>query len=212
MGIITGTVSTRRDRVMIYGQEAQKFAEKIRFISKMKNDRLDKPKSETAYNVPLSKQDMKIISRLKYKEATINVAIRNAKWRGYMTRRSAHEIEKNSDSAVRDLIKEKLAFHHSKVATIEKTDGISICVEVPSSHQFLQNGFSGWNCQGSEAPACLIVCHPSHYHMLSRRLIYTAITRGKELVCLVGTTRGIGRACSNVDDGQRYTTLRELLS
>ena len=40
--------------------------------------------------------------------------------------------------------------------------------------------------QGSEYRAVVIPISANHSHMLTRKLIYTAITRGKEIVCLVG--------------------------
>ena len=40
--------------------------------------------------------------------------------------------------------------------------------------------------QGSEYSAVIIPINSEHIHMLSRNLLYTAITRGKKLVVLVG--------------------------
>ena len=62
--------------------------------------------------------------------------------------------------------------------------------------------------QGSECPSVVIPLHTQHYLMLQRNLLYTAITRGKKLVILVGTKRALGMAVRRVDTGQRYTALR----
>src|SRR5690606_12885948 len=43
--------------------------------------------------------------------------------------------------------------------------------------------------QGSEWPAVLIPISTSHAKTLTRRLLYTAVTRGKQLVVLVGTSK-----------------------
>ncbi|MCP4678848.1 MAG: ATP-dependent RecD-like DNA helicase [Deltaproteobacteria bacterium] len=51
--------------------------------------------------------------------------------------------------------------------------------------------------QGSEYSAVVIPVHTQHYVMLQRNLIYTAITRGKKLVVLVGTRRALGIAVRN---------------
>lgn len=51
--------------------------------------------------------------------------------------------------------------------------------------------------QGSEFPAVVIVLHASHHVLLSRALLYTAVTRAKRLVVLVGDERAIARAASN---------------
>lgn len=51
--------------------------------------------------------------------------------------------------------------------------------------------------QGSEFPAIVVVLHGAHWVMLSRALLYTAVTRAKKLVVIVGDERAIARAASN---------------
>ena len=65
--------------------------------------------------------------------------------------------------------------------------------------------------QGSEFPCVVIPIHTQHYLMLQRNLLYTAITRGKKLVVLVGTKKALGLAVRRGDTGQRHTTLRKRL-
>ena len=65
--------------------------------------------------------------------------------------------------------------------------------------------------QGSEFPCVVIPLHTQHYLMLQRNLLYTAITRGKKLVVLVGTKKALGMAVRRADTGQRHTTLRKRL-
>src|SRR4029434_7852853 len=48
--------------------------------------------------------------------------------------------------------------------------------------------------QGSEFPAVVIPLHTQHYVMLQRNLLYTALTRGKKLVVLVGSGKALGLA------------------
>jgi exodeoxyribonuclease V alpha subunit len=48
--------------------------------------------------------------------------------------------------------------------------------------------------QGSEFPAVVLVLHNAHYVLLSRALLYTAVTRAKRLVVVVGDERAIQRA------------------
>jgi exodeoxyribonuclease V alpha subunit len=48
--------------------------------------------------------------------------------------------------------------------------------------------------QGSELPAIVIVLTNSHYVMLTRPLLYTAITRGRRVVVIVGDPRAVARA------------------
>lgn len=65
--------------------------------------------------------------------------------------------------------------------------------------------------QGSEYPAVVIPLHTSHYLMLHRSILYTAVTRGKELVVLVGSKRALSIALRNVRVEKRFTGLRDKL-
>jgi exodeoxyribonuclease V alpha subunit len=63
--------------------------------------------------------------------------------------------------------------------------------------------------QGSEYPAVVIPLATQHFMMLQRSLLYTAVTRGKKLVVLVGSRRAIQLAVRNADAKKRYTWLAE---
>lgn len=65
--------------------------------------------------------------------------------------------------------------------------------------------------QGSECPCVVIPIHTAHFMMLHRNLLYTAITRGKKLVVLVGTKKALAIAVKNDDVQKRYTSLRQTL-
>ena len=61
--------------------------------------------------------------------------------------------------------------------------------------------------QGSEFPAVVIPVLTTHYMMLQRNLLYTAVTRAKRLVVLVGQPKAIGIAIGNDKVAQRYSGL-----
>ncbi|MDR1471049.1 MAG: ATP-dependent RecD-like DNA helicase [Synergistaceae bacterium] len=61
--------------------------------------------------------------------------------------------------------------------------------------------------QGSEYPAVIIPIHTQHYVMLQRNLLYTGMTRGRELVVIVGTTRAMEIAVKNDRTKHRCTHL-----
>jgi exodeoxyribonuclease V alpha subunit len=61
--------------------------------------------------------------------------------------------------------------------------------------------------QGSEFPAIVMPVLTQHYMMLQRNLLYTAITRARQLVVLVGTPRAIAIAVHNDRVAQRYSAL-----
>jgi len=65
--------------------------------------------------------------------------------------------------------------------------------------------------QGSEYPCVIVPVHTQHYIMLQRNLLYTAITRGKRLVILVGTKKAVSIAVRRADAHRRVTTLRARL-
>ncbi|MCU0980688.1 MAG: ATP-dependent RecD-like DNA helicase [Pirellulaceae bacterium] len=61
--------------------------------------------------------------------------------------------------------------------------------------------------QGSEYPCVVIPLHTQHFMMLQRNLLYTAVTRGKRLVVLVGTKKALSLAVRRQDTRQRCTAL-----
>jgi exodeoxyribonuclease V alpha subunit len=66
--------------------------------------------------------------------------------------------------------------------------------------------------QGSEYPAVIIPILTQHYVLLQRNLIYTAVTRGKNLVVLVGTRKAMAISVKNDKTQKRYTYLRYRLN
>ncbi len=65
--------------------------------------------------------------------------------------------------------------------------------------------------QGSEYPAVIIPLHTQHFLMLQRNLLYTALTRGRKLVVLVGSRKALALAVERHATARRYTALRERL-
>ena len=66
--------------------------------------------------------------------------------------------------------------------------------------------------QGSEYPAVVIPLLTQHYIMLQRNLVYTGVTRGRELVVLVGSRRALAIAIANNKTQKRYTWLAHRLA
>lgn len=65
--------------------------------------------------------------------------------------------------------------------------------------------------QGNEYPAVVLPLLTQHYMLLQRNLLYTAITRGKKLVVVVGSRKALHMAIRNTQTRQRFTRLRERL-
>jgi exodeoxyribonuclease V alpha subunit len=65
--------------------------------------------------------------------------------------------------------------------------------------------------QGSEYRCVVIPLHTQHFVMLKRNLLYTAITRGRHLVVIVGTRRALTTAVRNSETVTRFTGLTRRL-
>ena len=65
--------------------------------------------------------------------------------------------------------------------------------------------------QGSEYPAIILPLYSTHYIMLQRNLLYTALTRAKALVVIIGMPKALAIAVKNNQVVERYTGLREAL-
>ena len=75
----------------------------------------------------------------------------------------------------------------------------------------LAYGITVHKSQGSEYPAVVVPLMTQHYMMLQRNLLYTAITRAKELVLVVGTKKALNIAIRNNKVTERNTYLAERL-
>ena len=66
--------------------------------------------------------------------------------------------------------------------------------------------------QGSEYPAVVIPLSMQHFSMLERNLVYTAVTRAKKLVMIIGDPKALSTAVGNKRSSQRMTGLAAMIS
>jgi exodeoxyribonuclease V alpha subunit len=66
--------------------------------------------------------------------------------------------------------------------------------------------------QGSEYPAVVVPITTQHYVMLQRNLLYTAVTRARRMVVIIGTKRALGIAVRNAEISQRRTWVAQRLN
>ncbi len=66
--------------------------------------------------------------------------------------------------------------------------------------------------QGHEHPAVVILLTTQHYRMLQRNLLYTALTRGRKLVCLIGSRKAVAIGIRNNHTVERRTGLAKRLA
>lgn len=91
-------------------------------------------------------------------------------------------------------------------------DGRMIKYEYPELEELsLAYAISVHKSQGSEYPVVIIPLMGEHYRMLQRNLLYTAITRGKEMVILLSTEKTVETAINNNRSVNRFTCLKQKL-
>jgi exodeoxyribonuclease V alpha subunit len=66
--------------------------------------------------------------------------------------------------------------------------------------------------QGSEYPAVVFPLLTQHFMMLQRNLLYTAVTRARKLVVIVGSKKALAIAVRNNRTQSRFSLLKERLS
>jgi exodeoxyribonuclease V alpha subunit len=101
-------------------------------------------------------------------------------------------------------------------------DGEEIVVDVDEGGQLtmpyddagdlrLAYAISVHKAQGCEVPVVVTVCHRSHLRMLSRPLVYTAITRARRACVVIGEQAALVTAVARDDSGARFSGLAERL-
>ena len=75
----------------------------------------------------------------------------------------------------------------------------------------LAHAISIHKAQGSQAPGIVVVLHRGHSHMLTRNLLYTAVTRAERACVVVGEPAALHAALGRRDSHARHTRLRELV-
>ena len=92
-------------------------------------------------------------------------------------------------------------------------DGVRIEYEFSELDELLHAfAMSVHKSQGSEYRAVVIPLLTQHYMLLQRNLLYTAVTRAKQMVVLVGTQKAISIAVKNDKVAQRNSRLAERLA
>lgn len=95
-----------------------------------------------------------------------------------------------------------------EAVVLETDDGGSLVVPYDETANLrLAYAISVHKAQGCEVPVVVCVCHRSHFRLLSRPLLYTAITRAKRTCVLVGERAALAIAVRRDDSGARHSSL-----
>ena len=90
--------------------------------------------------------------------------------------------------------------------------GRAVCYDTGELDQItIAYAISVHKSQGSEYPAVVVPLVTQHYVLLQRNLLYTAMTRGKKLVILIGTPKALHIALNNDRPQMRLTSLARRL-
>lgn len=91
-------------------------------------------------------------------------------------------------------------------------EGRTVVYEAEEMHELsLAYAISVHKSQGSEYPVVIVPLLTQHYIMLQRNLLYTAMTRGKNLVILIGTRKALSTAVNNDKPRERLSGLARKL-
>jgi exodeoxyribonuclease V alpha subunit len=91
-------------------------------------------------------------------------------------------------------------------------DGRRLALAVPELDTMrLAHAVSVHKAQGSQAPATVVVLHRGHHVMLTRNLLYTAVTRAERVCVVVAERAALEAALRRRDAHARHTRLAELL-
>jgi len=102
--------------------------------------------------------------------------------------------------------------HEREVIIVETDDGGSLKIPYAKTANLrLAYAISVHKAQGCEVPVVVGVCHRSHARMLTRPLLYTAITRARCSCVLVGDAAALAMAVRRDDGGGRHSGLAERL-
>ncbi|RJP76132.1 MAG: ATP-dependent RecD-like DNA helicase [Desulfobacteraceae bacterium] len=101
--------------------------------------------------------------------------------------------------------------HQTRLVTVDY-EGRKVEYEPEEMHELsLAYAISVHKSQGSEYPVVIVPLLTQHYVMLQRNLLYTAMTRGKKLVILIGTRKALSVAVNNDKPRERLSGLARKL-
>lgn len=149
----------------------------------------------------------------------LNIALQNALnpngaaiFRGGVTFRAGDRVMQLRNNYDKDVFNGDVGFIKS-VDTTERSmtvlfDGRPVKYESGELDELvLAYAMTIHKSQGSEYPAVIVLMHSQHYVMLQRNLLYTAITRGRKLVLLIGVPYAIDQAIKTNTVRERRTSL-----
>lgn len=101
-------------------------------------------------------------------------------------------------------------YPHEKRMIVELWDGRRVIYSASELGQLgLAYAMTVHRSQGTEIPCVVLALHESHYALLQRQLVYTAVTRAKKLLIVVGSKKALAIAAKRATTSERCTMLAE---
>lgn len=136
--------------------------------------------------------------------------------------RPPHTIFRRGDRVLHTKNNYQLGVFNGECGNVEEVQEEKITVKfgervVTYDHAFLDELTHGYaitvhRAQGSEYPFVIIPIHESQGAMLTRALLYTALTRGRQMVVLIGSRCAFAKAVANDGSSRRSTALARLFA
>lgn len=102
-------------------------------------------------------------------------------------------------------------FYFNKIKSISKNKAQLYDLEVPEVHNFISNGIISHNCQGSEYPVVFVLLDDQNPMLLIRKILYTAVSRGKQKVYILSKKGSVDSCINNDYYKERITKLKYFL-
>ncbi len=197
----------KETKIILRDEDISRFQLRIGFPTEELRNIANYPKKPLVreHRVPITPSELQAIKKVnpRYRgrsEKTISLKV---------AREIAGRVSSNPVSAV---LADRIRFFNDWVYKVESLTSPSVCVEVPEGHRFIQNGFSAWNSQGQEYDVIVLPLLASFGKQLQRNLLYTAITRARKRVFIVGQTLAVAKAVENNSAEDRNTLLAARLT
>ena len=105
----------------------------------------------------------------------------------------------------------KCGWFFDPVEDVSTSEARVLDLHVPDGHAFVGGGFVNHNSQGLEYDSVVLPLVMGFMHQLQRNLLYTAITRARKQVVLVGHHEALAKAVNNAREDERATLFLDRL-
>lgn len=202
--------------IYIYKQDAILFEKYIGFICDRKNNNLHLCNQKTyccpCKSFPYLKEILICIAKkynLPLQKAGVYKLTNNITYNMFNRFYNSNDVLKQDDKMnnIKNIIEK---FDIQQIVNITSSIQNTVCITMPQTHQFIQDGFYGWNCQGSGFKTVIVIIDNTHYTLLDTCLLYTAITRAKKRCLLVAEPSAFKKCIDTNKSINRQTWLKDM--